>query len=125
MSADNSLAALEHEIAGEKAASLGRAGEQLEAAIAALAAFDRTGPATTADRATREALVAIAAERLWYYIVQREAIGWHEHGEALAVYRVPGEIQARMGPRPPGSEPPDDSGPDPLVALLRAARLGT
>jgi hypothetical protein len=123
MSADNSLAALEHEIAGEKAASLGRAGEKLEAAITALAAFDRE-PSTAADRATRDALVAIAAERLWYYIVQREALGWHEHGEALAVYRVPGEIQARMGPRPPGSEPTDDSGPDPLMVLLRAARLG-
>jgi hypothetical protein len=37
---------------------------------------------------------------------------------------VPGELQARMGPRPPGSAPLDEAGPDPLAVLLREARLG-
>jgi hypothetical protein len=123
MTAEDSLAAFEHEIAAEKAASLGRAGERLEAAILALASFDRAPPAAD-RRAAREELVAIAAERLWYYVVQREAIGWHDHREALALYGVPGELQARMGPRPPGSAPLDEAGPDPLAVLLREARLG-
>ena len=91
--------ALEYEIAAEKAASLGRAAARLEEALAALRAFDEEPGAADA----REDLVAHAAERLWYYVVHREALGWHRHEEALELLRVPAEIQARMGPRRPTS----------------------
>ena len=98
---DNPLAGLEYEINAEKAASLGRAGAKLEEALALLRAFDAAPPALPAvqRRAARDERVAEAAERLWYYIVQREAMGWNRHDEVLAVYDVPAEIQARMGPR--------------------------
>ena len=100
MPESNPLAALEYEIAAEKAASLGRAGKALEAALEALHAFDRARPVRW--QKARELLVVEAAERLWYYVVQREAMGWYRHDDAIELYAVPGEIQARMGPRPPG-----------------------
>jgi hypothetical protein len=96
MNRDKALEGIEYEIAGEKAAALGRAGAQLEASLVALRAHD-----AAADPAvTREDLVAHAAERLWYYVVHREAIGFHHHDEALALYQVPEEIYLRMGPKP-------------------------
>jgi hypothetical protein len=87
---------LEYELQAERMASLGRVASQMEAAVAALLAFDRgERPAGVA----REELFAEAADRVWCYVVQREALGWLDHGQALAVYQVPGELIARMGPR--------------------------
>ncbi len=48
---------------------------------------------------TREDLVAIAAELVWFYVVQRDVMGWHRHEDALRFYGVPAEVLARMGPR--------------------------
>lgn len=93
------IAALEYELQAERAASLGRAGARLEAALAALRAHD----AGRGGRRARADLVAEAAERLWYYVVQREALGWYDHDEALALYAVPAELRARMGPRRGGA----------------------
>jgi hypothetical protein len=98
MAPDKQFAALESEIAGEKAASLGRAGAKLEESLLALRAFDETPPANGAG-AQREELAAHAAERLWFYVVQRDACGFHDHREAFELYQVPEEILARMGPR--------------------------
>src|SRR5688572_14380731 len=75
---------LEKEIAGEKAAALGRAGERLEAALQraaalgrALAAADpvsREGLGTEYDAACREAEQARLS-----LLIQREAVGLRQH----------------------------------------------
>jgi len=108
--AENPAAALDYEIAREKASALGRLGRRLEAALAALAAFD----AQTADEAfvpaavrreRRNALVAEAGEVLWSFIVQREACGLRDSARAMRYYGVPTEVRLRMGifPRSPKS----------------------
>jgi hypothetical protein len=98
--AENPLAALDYEIAREKASALGRFGRRLEAALAALAAFDaqtdgEKPAAPTERREQREALVAVAGEALWNFIVQREACGLRD--SARGDYGVPAEVRLRMG----------------------------
>ncbi len=92
------LQGIEYEIAAEKAASLGRVAARMEAAVAALRAFDEAG-APGGARARAELFID-AADWVWSYVVQREAMGWRDHREALAVYGVPDEVIARMNPRP-------------------------
>lgn len=87
---------LDYEMQAERAASLARVAGQMEAAVTALRAFD---DGERPPGVTRDELFAEAADRVWCYVVQREAIGWLDHTEALAVYRVPAEVIARMGPR--------------------------
>jgi hypothetical protein len=100
--AENPAAALDYEIAREKASALGRLGRRLEAALAALAAFDAqpdheasTSPALRRER--RDALVAAAGEALWMFIVQREACGLRDSARAMRDYGVPAEVRLRMG----------------------------
>jgi hypothetical protein len=88
-------ATLEYEIAQERAASLGRLGRRLEAALAALAAFKRT---TTSDRKIRDRLVEQAGYALWLFVVQREACGLNDSAQLMQDYGVPSEVYARMGP---------------------------
>jgi len=99
--AENPAAALDYEIAREKASALGRLGRRLEAALAVLAAFDaQTAEAFASPAAWRErrdALVAEAGEVLWCFIVQREAIGLRDPRPVIRDYRVPAEVQNRMG----------------------------
>jgi hypothetical protein len=90
--------ALEQELVGEKAHALSRIAARMELALAELRAFDDADePPPGVDR---QELVAAAAERVWYYVVQRDVLGWHRHEEALRFYRVPAEVVARMGVRP-------------------------
>jgi hypothetical protein len=97
--------ALEYELSGEGATSLGLAGEKLERALAILRAFDAATSATAVSAPTARAeLVADAAERLWIYIVQREAMGLTHHEKTLELFGVPREIRWRMGPRPRGKK---------------------
>jgi hypothetical protein len=90
------LDALLEEFAGERAHALGRVAARMERALADLRAFD-DGQAE--GDATREDLVAIAAELVWFYVVQRDVMGWHRHEEALRFYGVPAEVMIKMGPR--------------------------
>ena len=87
---------LEVEIAKEKAASLGRLGRRLEAALAALSGFD-AGQAQARPSGQREALVAHAGMALWHFIVQREACGLRDSTRVMQDYHVPSEVRARMG----------------------------
>lgn len=89
------LATLDYEIAEEKASALGRLGRRLEAALTALAACPRTA---NSDRKVREHLVEQAGYALWLLAVQREACGLNNLAHLMQVYRVPAEVQARMGP---------------------------
>jgi hypothetical protein len=90
--------ALDYEIAQEMASALGRLGRDLEAALAALAAFD-ANPAEPTDaerRSARIVLVRNAARALWYFVVQRESIGLRDTARLLRDYRVPNEVRDRM-----------------------------
>jgi hypothetical protein len=99
--AENPAAALDYEIAREKASALGRLGRRLEAALAALAVFDAQADAeaigSSERRERRDALVAAAGEVLWSFIVQREACGLRDSARAMRDYGVPAEVRLRMG----------------------------
>ena len=99
--AENPAAALDYEIAREKASALGRLGRRLEAALAALAAFDAQADeevmGSRERRERRDALVATAGEVLWSFIVQREACGLRDGARAMRDYGVPAEVRVRMG----------------------------
>jgi hypothetical protein len=99
--AENPAAALDYEIAREKASALGRLGRRLEAALAALAAFDAQADeeviGSRERRERRDALVAAAGEVLWSFIVQREACGLRDSARAMRDYGVPAEVRLRMG----------------------------
>ncbi len=88
------LAALEHEIAQERASALGRLGRALESALAALADYDRTN---LVHDAGRRRLVHDAGDALWCFIVQREACGLRDPRPVLREYGVPAEVYACMG----------------------------
>jgi hypothetical protein len=115
--------ALDYEIAQEQASALGRLGRALEAALLALAEFDRsleggpdrmpayepapdrstsegaqeTGLLPGEPRKTRANLVAAASHALWCFIVQRESCGLRDPRPVIRDYRVPAEVQDRMG----------------------------
>jgi hypothetical protein len=86
--------AIEYEIVQEQAAALGRMGRGLEAALAALAEYERTHGDQGAARAK---LVQDASDALWRFIVQREACGLHDPRPVIRDYRVPAVVQNRMG----------------------------
>ena len=88
-------AALEYEIAQERASALGRLGRRLEAALAALAACPRTA---NSDRQIRDSLVEHAGYALWLFVVQREACGLNDSTQVIRNYGVPNEVYTRMGP---------------------------
>ena len=96
---------VEKELLAEKAAALGRAGERLAAALTALHKADATLTQAGAEelpalRARRRELRDIAAERLWFVLVQREAVGIFHHEGLLREQRVPPEVRLLAGPRP-------------------------
>jgi hypothetical protein len=86
--------ALDYEIAQEQASTLGRLGRALEVALAALSEHDRAGSGRSATRAR---LVQEASDALWCFVVQREAIGLRDSRPVMREYRVPAEVQNRMG----------------------------
>ena len=93
--------AVTQELLSERASSLSRATARLEAALAALARADAAAAAapSPARRAAREEALVEAAERLWFVVIQREAMGLRRHEVLYEVIRVPGEVRGRMGPR--------------------------
>jgi hypothetical protein len=73
---------LEGELQKERASSLGRAGAALEQALAAWReAHSNSGSAAVAK--------AEAQKRLWYLVVQREALGLRRHRELYELYGIP------------------------------------
>ncbi len=84
------LGAVQAEIEGEKAASMGIAGARVEAALAALA---------TADDESRPAALKAAADAVWGLFIQRELVGQTNHKPLIAQYGIPREVLARLGAR--------------------------
>lgn len=86
----------QREVLAEKAATLGRAGKALEAALAKL----RTAGAGD----DRDALVQAAADAAHAYLIQREVCGIHGLGAPLEDFGVPGEVRIRIGVRVPPAQ---------------------
>ncbi len=80
-------AALDHEIAAERASSLGAAERQVIDAIAALAA-------ATTDRDQR---LAEARQVVWQYFVQRELVGFRRHTDVIQELKIPPQVLAGLG----------------------------
>jgi hypothetical protein len=94
------VAALDYEIAQERASALGRLGRALEATLAALVEFDRLhgdDPGDLEQAGKRKRLVQDAGDALWCLMVQRESCGLRDPRPVLRDYRVPIEVQNRMG----------------------------
>lgn len=85
---------IEKEIASERAGALTRTFEALERALADLAGVD----AARQSRLRRH-LLEEAGERLWFLIVQREALGLTRHEVVYDALHVPAEVRRAMGPR--------------------------
>ncbi len=81
---------LDHEIAAEKASSLGRAGEKVEKALARLRGLE-------ADAPERPACLKAAADAVYAYFIQRELCGLRRHRDAIRDYDIPGEVLVRLG----------------------------
>jgi hypothetical protein len=91
---------LNYEIVQEQASALGRLGRGLEAALDDLREFDAAHPrseASSKERQTRRALVSAAGYALWMFVVQREACGLRDSRTVMRDYKVPAEVQERMG----------------------------
>jgi hypothetical protein len=101
------IAALDYEIAEERAAALGRMGRALEAALAKLREFDAAHPragAPASIQQARRSLVMEAGHALWMFVVQREACGLRDSRGIMRSYNVPSEVQQCMGyHRPSGT----------------------
>src|ERR1700733_7358956 len=85
---------LDYEIVQEQAFALGRLGRVLEAALAALRAFDDAHPPSSilpAERKARRALVDAAGHALWMFVVQREACGLRDSRAIMREYKAPRE----------------------------------
>jgi len=92
----------ERDLHAERAAALGRASRELEAALGEYASAEASCAAdpSPAPLARRRAALAHAGERLWYLVVQREAVGLRRHEDLFELLRVPRAVRAAMGPKP-------------------------
>ena len=84
------FAPLDHEIAAEKASSLGRAGEKVEKALACLRMVEPGAP-------ERPTALRAAADAVYAYFVQRELCGLKRHHDAIRDYQIPPEVLVRLG----------------------------
>jgi hypothetical protein len=87
---DTGEAVLRYELLEEQAASLGRIGEKLERALAALRAHDGEG---------RGEVLKAAADAAWCFFVQREVMGLRDRAAVVAQYDIPREVLVRIGAR--------------------------
>lgn len=81
--------ALQHEVQGEKASSLGRAGRLAEEALARLA--------MNTEPALRDELLRQAATAVYAYFIQRELCGFRRHQDVIREYNIPPAVLARLG----------------------------
>lgn len=86
---DRAIDAFHQEVLAEKAASLGRAGNRLAAALNALGTLPN-GPARTAA-------VRAAADAAHGYFIQRELCGLYAHQPVIDDYGIPREVLAQVG----------------------------
>lgn len=96
---EKKLAAVEAEIAAERAAALSLSEGKLKRSLSALKTFD----GSQAGRRPRSQLVDDAADACLGFIVQRESMGFGAHNmkALLADYEIPDEVWNRMGATKP------------------------
>lgn len=82
--------ALGYEILAEKAAALGRVGDNAARAIARLHACDQESP-------DRPALLREAARAVHAWFIQREICGMRRHQDVIRELRIPREVLVRLG----------------------------
>lgn len=92
--------ALTRDLHAERAGALARTAERLEEALREYAEADAASAAAPSpiSRERRRLALARAGERLWFLVIQREAVGLHRHDEALDILGVPRAVRAAMGP---------------------------
>lgn len=82
---------LEAEIFAEHAAALGHQGRLVERAVKAY----ETGENLPAEK--KDALLQAAADAVYNYFIQREAIGINNHDHPIKFYNITPPILARLG----------------------------
>jgi hypothetical protein len=90
------------EIQEEIAAAYFAACRKMVDSLEALKAFDRAVAFSTLDNeqiARRSELLEEAAERVYFVVIQREAIKLSGGRKFFDDYEVPNEVMARLGPR--------------------------
>lgn len=96
---DNPLAIeIRHEMAEAYFAACRKMVDSLEA----LKAFDRTTVSQTLSihqLARRSELIVDAAERVYFLLIQREAMNLPGYQDFFERYEVPDEVRTRLGPR--------------------------
>ena len=99
---EKKLNAVEAEIAGERAASLGRAGMRLRSALDNLRSFDEqslNSEQHSSRAIRRDELVHRAADALGAFVIQREALGLYDTNLVSSEYHVPPELWNYLGAR--------------------------
>jgi len=92
---DTGEAVLRYELLEEQAAALGRTGEKLATALAALRAHDGEG----GDGEGRARVLKAATDAAWCFFVQREVTGLRDRAQVVAQYEIPREVLVRIGAR--------------------------
>ena len=80
-------AAIDHEIAAERASSLG----------AAEARVVKTLKALSEGMGNQEAALDEARDAVWCYFVQREMVGFRRHTDVIQDLGIPGKVLAGLG----------------------------
>nr|WP_182551506.1 DUF6665 family protein [Phyllobacterium myrsinacearum] len=88
LSQSSAPSALDYEIMGEMAASLGRAGEKVEKTLAQLA---------EANAPDREMFLKAAARAVHAYFIQRELCGLKNHDAAIRDFNIPPAVLVKLG----------------------------
>jgi hypothetical protein len=98
------LEALQHEILGEQAATIGQLDRNLRDSLAALKSFDERMkhnlPLSEYRARKRVQLVNAAAYALWNFVVQRDCSGFRFTDKVLKGYDIPAEVRLKMGLAP-------------------------
>jgi hypothetical protein len=92
---------LQAEFLSEKASAYFSRVRKMQEALAALAQYDQsplraTGPQSVA---AREELLAEAAEQVFFFLIQREALRLPYYQELFADFDIPEELRNRLGPK--------------------------
>ncbi|MBN9335127.1 DUF6665 family protein [Devosia sp.] len=83
-------AAIDHEIAAERASSLGAAEARVIKALKAL----------TEASGSREVALDDARDAVWSYFVQRELVGFRRHTDVIQTLAIPGDVLVGLGAKP-------------------------
>lgn len=92
---ESRLNVLNHEIAQQKAETLGHLGRRVELALERLRAAQAAGP--DGDAGQLAALLDEAADRVWSLMIQRELSGLRHWDAVVKAYGIPREVLNRMG----------------------------